>query len=321
MATAIKLVCNAIEGCQEWEWSKDKDYEAEQAKAPYEFRYQSVHYIVRCREGVDVGEMTVAAGAPCEVQVRTLLQHAHSELTHDTIYKPSVVQTPEMLRAAAKSMALIEATGDYFEELVDQIAKAVGANRKLTEELIGVYRDRVGREPDVTRAEGLLNEAYAALVGTNAVADISAFLAEKAFVAERIKERAQNKLLFRQPFRHWLDDGPHLGALRGARRTQDRHHRRPARHMIDVHRRKAALVVMRVPERELLGAMRRAKGIVDIEDLQLVRLHSRAELIEQSCGEPRRLRRSASMVFASGSPKQCRIAAIRTASGMRCSRW
>ena len=50
--------------------------------------------------------------------MRTLLQHAHSELTHDTIYKPSVVQTPAMLRAAAKSMALIEATGDYFEELV-----------------------------------------------------------------------------------------------------------------------------------------------------------------------------------------------------------
>jgi hypothetical protein len=32
-----------------------------------------------------------------------------------------------------------------------------------------------------------------------------------------------------QAFRHVLDDGPHLGALRGARRTQDRHHRRPAK--------------------------------------------------------------------------------------------
>ena len=27
------------------------------------------------------------------------------------------------------------------------------------------------------------------------------------------------------------------------------------------------------------------------------------------------------VVFACGLPKQCRIAAIRTASGMRCSRW
>ena len=59
--------------------------------------------------------------------------------------------------------------------------------------------------------------------------------------------------------------------------------------MIDVHRRKTALVVMRVPERELLGAMRCAEGIVDIKDLQLARLHRGAELIEQSRGEPRRL--------------------------------
>jgi hypothetical protein len=44
-----------------------------------------------------------------------------------------------------------------------------------------------------------------------------------------------------QAFRYVFDDGPHLGALRGARRTQDRHHRRPARHMIDVHRQCRAL--------------------------------------------------------------------------------
>lgn len=56
---------------------------------------------VRCR-GRDIGGMTVTAGTPCEVQVRTLLQQAHSELTHDTIYKPRVVQTPDMHRAAAR---------------------------------------------------------------------------------------------------------------------------------------------------------------------------------------------------------------------------
>jgi hypothetical protein len=58
--------------------------------------------------------------------------------------------------------------------------------------------------------------------------------------------------------------------------------------MMDVHRCKTALVVMCIPERELLGAMRRAEGIVDIKDLQLAWFHSRAELIEQSRGEPRR---------------------------------
>src|SRR5207245_5820324 len=51
------------------------------------------------------------------------------------------------------------------------------------------------------------------------------------------------------------------------------YHRRAARHVIDVHRCEAALVVMRIPERKLLTAMRRAERVVDVEDLLLVRLH------------------------------------------------
>ena len=92
-----------------------------------------------------------------------------------------------------------------------------------------------------------------------------------------------------QALGHMLDDGTHLGALGGARRAQDRRDRSAARNVIDVHRRKTALVVMRVPERKLLAAMRRAERVVNVEDLQLVRLHARAELIKQSRRQPRRL--------------------------------
>jgi hypothetical protein len=85
-----------------------------------------------------------------------------------------------------------------------------------------------------------------------------------------------------QALGHMLDDGTHLGALGGARRAQDRRDRSAARNVIDVHRRKTALVVMRVPERKLLAAMRRAERVVNVEDLQFARLHARAELIKQS---------------------------------------
>ena len=80
-----------------------------------------------------------------------------------------------------------------------------------------------------------------------------------------------------------LDDGPHLGALRGARRAQDCHHRGAARHVIDVHRCEAALVMMGVPERKLLSAMRRAECVVDVEDLERTRPHGGAELVNKSC--------------------------------------
>ena len=92
-----------------------------------------------------------------------------------------------------------------------------------------------------------------------------------------------------QALRYVFDDGPHLRALRGARRAQDGGDRRTARDMIDVHRREAALVVMRVPERQLLAAMRRTERVVDVEGLNPARFHRRAELIEHSHVEPSRV--------------------------------
>jgi hypothetical protein len=57
-----------------------------------------------------------------------------------------------------------------------------------------------------------------------------------------------------------------------------------------VHRCEAALIVMCVPERELLTAMRRTERVVNIENLLLAWLHGRAGLVHQSGGEPRRFR-------------------------------
>ncbi len=199
LAKEISVVCKAVESCEDWEWSKDKDYEEERQKQPYEFNYQSVHYIVRCRGDRDIGGVMVAAGTPCEIQIRTLLQHAHSELTHDTIYKPSVEQTPEMHRAAAKAMALVEATNDYFEELVALIEERVEPNKELSKQMIALYQELIGADPDPTKAEGLLNDAYAPFAGDKPVDAVRQFMGDKPFLISRVKERAPTKLLFRQP--------------------------------------------------------------------------------------------------------------------------
>src|SRR5262245_11775556 len=62
--------------------------------------------------------------------------------------------------------------------------------------------------------------------------------------------------------RDMLDDRPHLRALRRLGGPQDRHHRRAAPHMIDMHGGKAALVLMCIPERKLLATMCRAECVV-----------------------------------------------------------
>src|SRR4029453_18818818 len=51
-----------------------------------------------------------------------------------------------------------------------------------------------------------------------------------------------------------------------------------------------ALVVMRVPERELLAAVSRAECVVDIEDLFRTGRHVRTALVDQDTGESCRIR-------------------------------
>ena len=54
--------------------------------------------------------------------------------------------------------------------------------------------------------------------------------------------------------------------------AQDRHHRPTRRRVVDVDRQEAALVVVRVPDRELLMAVHDVDRVVDIEDHGLGRL-------------------------------------------------
>ncbi|WP_196232433.1 GTP pyrophosphokinase [Bradyrhizobium japonicum] len=198
LPTQISKVEAALENCPVWEFSKDRDFEQEIAEKPYVFNYQSVHYIVRAKADVDLKGTIVPKGTPCEVQIRTLLQHAHSELTHDTIYKPSVEKTPEMERAVSKAMALIEATSDYFEDVARLIERLVTPSRQLSEELAYIYKERTGIFAEPTRAEAMLLEAYGSDDPT-LLKHLRDFLNLKTFVPERVAERSKIKMLFRQP--------------------------------------------------------------------------------------------------------------------------
>jgi hypothetical protein len=56
--------------------------------------------------------------------------------------------------------------------------------------------------------------------------------------------------------------------------------------MVDVHGREPALVLVRVPEGELLTAVRGAECVVNVEDLLLPRLYPSTELIDKRPGQP-----------------------------------
>lgn len=199
LTTDIRTVEDAISTCPVWDAVKDRDFEKEHEANPIQFDYAAIHYVVRCRDDLITEEVAIKKGTPCEIQVKTILQHAYSELTHDTIYKPRVDATSGMRRAAAKSMALIEATNDYFEQVSRQVGEMIKGGQALSERLSKVYRVRVGLEPELSRTEGLILEAYENDVNEDLEASLLAFLEEKSFVADRVSAKAKTKLLYRQP--------------------------------------------------------------------------------------------------------------------------
>lgn len=104
-----------------WLWQKDRDHEQERLAKPDYFAYQSDHYVIRTKEQFEYGGVTIPCNAPCEIQIRTILQHAYAEMAHCSDYKPSI-QLPEedqkrVKRSLAKGSALIETTDEVFREI------------------------------------------------------------------------------------------------------------------------------------------------------------------------------------------------------------
>lgn len=202
LTTHINTFCSIIESaeCEAfWSQTKDKDYEEERLAKPLEFSYQSVHYVLRSKAGLSIDGQNLPEGLACEVQIRTLLQHAHSELTHDTLYKPKTTAKPSVKRTVAKSMALIEATDEFFEQAMKDLASASEPQRVLLEYLSDVYKKGTGLEPGQERSNQLVVDAFMELLPQDAPARIEEFLTAKTYVFEKIKEQNGQRHFFNQP--------------------------------------------------------------------------------------------------------------------------
>ncbi|WP_395173947.1 GTP pyrophosphokinase family protein [Roseibium alexandrii] len=195
----VKIVKEAIlSESTVWSAIVARDHEEEIAENPYEFNYQSVHLILRSQNGQQYSGFNIPDNLPCEVQVRTLLQHAYSEVSHDTLYKPSIKTTPAMKRAAAKSMALIEATSDYFNALASLIDDEVAPLKALSKDLDALYAQIVGKP--ATASTSPLNHLLLDRYGRDVEwSEIENWFAGRKWIGERIKERAAQSASFRVP--------------------------------------------------------------------------------------------------------------------------
>jgi putative GTP pyrophosphokinase len=213
LTTHITQICSLVENPEcavYWSWSKDKDYEEERLAKPLEFSYQSVHYVLESKAGLSIDGVDIPEGIACEVQIRTLLQHAHSELTHDTLYKPKTIAKPSVKRTVAKSMALIEATDEFFEQAIKDLAAASKPQNQLLDYLSSAYKKGTGITPGQERSNQLVIDSFMDLLPAEAIPRIEEFLTAKSYIFEKIKEQKGLRHFFNQPsvlLAYFLVDG------------------------------------------------------------------------------------------------------------------
>jgi putative GTP pyrophosphokinase len=136
-------------------------------REPGAFGYRSLHYVCRLAEGGGVSESAevLPVRARCEVQVRTVLEHAWAEIEHDLGYKaPAAVPGPVRRRLDRLAGML---------ELADQEFVAI---RRDLDEYVGALPLRIEIAADDVALDHL---SLAALLETSEVREVDAAIARE----------------------------------------------------------------------------------------------------------------------------------------------
>lgn len=203
----LEQICGIISECADWTVEPCRHFREERLAEPLLFTYQSVHYVLRPQVEIEYGGVVIPETVTCEVQVRTLLQHAHAELTHDAIYKPNRIVHPTVHRTVAKSIALIETTDDFFEDVINQLNSGPLKEFGVLQRLDGLYKTLTGFESHTQKSALLLWEIYERFIDENLVDRIQSFVSDTPGIADIIKGRYAENVLCQQStvlFLYWM---------------------------------------------------------------------------------------------------------------------
>jgi len=205
----IQEICNIIRGHNAWEFDVCKHFEEDKERDPLLFTYQSVHYILRPKEKMNVGDIEIPTSIPCELQIRTLLQHAHAELTHDAIYKAKKTVQPKVHRTVAKSMALIETTDDFFTLVTKLLNYGPLEEHGIIDRLDGLYLSLTGIKSHTQKSSLVLWDEYEKFIDENLVDNVQELLdkPDYNFLPNTIKNRYSTNAFYQQStvlFIYWM---------------------------------------------------------------------------------------------------------------------
>ncbi|MBC3911583.1 GTP pyrophosphokinase [Undibacterium umbellatum] len=203
----IKEICDLIENSPMWTFDACKHFDKDKETSPLLFTYQSVHYILRPRNDIQTDSVLVPSTTPCEVQIRTLLQHAHAELTHDAIYKAKRTVKPGVHRTVAKSMALIETTDDFFASVTAQLNYGPLEEFGILDKLDNIYFTNTGMHSHTQKSSLLIWDKFEQCVNGQLVKNIQKFLDTDSHIFKIVKDNPASNILYSQStllFVYWM---------------------------------------------------------------------------------------------------------------------
>lgn len=206
LRTDLEIIESVIKGFAGWSTSSVRHFEDDVDEDPEVFDYQSIHLLIKGSCGTTINEHILSDDVTCEIQVRTMMQHAYAELCHDKIYKNFRAIPPSARRLVARSMALMETTDSIFCQTAEQLEEVAAGRGRWLEYLSNVYGEAVQRSvPLGDSVCSIVFDRFQHLLESVMLSDVGAVV-NAPIVRSRILDRLGDKL-FSSPgcvLAYWL---------------------------------------------------------------------------------------------------------------------
>jgi ppGpp synthetase/RelA/SpoT-type nucleotidyltranferase len=204
----IDVITDIIQEEDNWNYVSCRHFSDEREKSPLLFTYQSVHYVVRAKTDIKYNDLTIAKGTPCEIQIRTLLQHAYAELTHDAVYKSKKIVEPRVQRTIAKSMALIETTDDFFSDVNNSLTSSPSDDFNFQHNLDQLYNSHIKTNSISSQKSSIIIlDEFESFIDDSLIGKLEVFIRKEEHIIELINIKLNEDPIYHQSiviFIYWL---------------------------------------------------------------------------------------------------------------------
>lgn len=138
----VKEVCDKIEELYE---TRDEGEIGPRSSDETRFGYESRHLVIHLDKRTYFGKRQRPARVSCEIQVRTILQHAWAEMEHDIGYKSDQDIPPELRRRFSALAGLLEIADTEFSRIQND---SINLRSRVKKELVADITREVIEEGD-----------------------------------------------------------------------------------------------------------------------------------------------------------------------------